>query len=130
MARRRREPVRALLRDGGGNVAIEAAVVLPVLALLLLGIIETGRLLWLQNALHYAVENAARCSVVDTSVCSSATQTKSYAASASGYAFSSSIFTVATAACGSRVSASYPFTFVVPLIGTSVTLQAQSCYPT
>jgi Flp pilus assembly protein TadG len=120
----------ALLRDRDGNVTIEAAVVLPVLVLFLLGTIETGRMLWLQNALHYAVESAARCSAVNTTVCGSPTQTKSFAATTSGFAFSTTVFAVATAACGSLVSASYPFTFVVPLLGASVTLQAQSCYPT
>ena len=67
--RRRRS---ALACDCGGSAALEfGLMVLPLLAFLF-GIIEAGRLLWIQNALHYAVEAAARCASIDTIVCDNA----------------------------------------------------------
>lgn len=119
-----------LLRDRRGSAAVEFAVALPALATMLLGAMEFGRLLWTQNALHYAVEEAARCHSVNSSVCGSASQTQSFAASRAGLTFANATFTVTTASCGNQVSARYPFAFVVPLFDYQVTLQAQSCYPT
>ena len=124
------KPLRRLLSDRAGAAAVEFALIVPAFLLLLLGIMELGRLMWTQNALHYAVEEAARCSAVDTNVCSSTSTAKSFAAGRSGLAFATSVFTVTQASCGWQVSASYPFSFVGFLSEYSVTLHAQACYPT
>lgn len=124
------KPIRRLVGDSAGAAAVEFALVVPIFLLLLIGIMEFGRLLWTQNALHYAVEEAARCSAIDSSLCGSATATQSFAATRSGLDFATSVFTVTTASCGSEVAASYPFAFVAFLSRYSVTLKAQACYPT
>lgn len=49
----------------GGTALIEAAVVLPVLILLLLGIMEVGRALMTYNLLTRAVRAGTRLAVVD-----------------------------------------------------------------
>lgn len=123
-------PLRRLLSDHAGAAAVEFALVVPVFLLMLIGIMEFGRLLWTQNALHYAVEEAARCSAIDTDVCSSTSTTQSFAAGRSGLTFATSVFTVTKTSCGWQVSASYPFSFVGFLSEYSVTLHAQACYPT
>jgi Flp pilus assembly protein TadG len=94
---------RALWRNQhGGSPAIEMGLVAPALFTMLLGIAWFGYAFWLQNALDYAVTNAARCASVDsacqsgTPAAADATLTASYAASASGASFDSTIFTVTT----------------------------------
>ena len=124
------KPLRRLLRDHAGAAAVEFALVVPAFLMLLIGVMELGRLMWTQNALHYAVEEAARCSAVDTNICSSTSTAQSFAAGRSGLAFATSVFTVTKTSCGWQVSASYPFLFVGFLSEYSVTLHAQACYPT
>ncbi len=46
-------------------MAVEYGIILPVLLMLMLGIIDTGRLIWTQTTLDRAVEAAARCGAVN-----------------------------------------------------------------
>jgi Flp pilus assembly protein TadG len=118
-----------LRREERGAAAVEFAMTVPILLLAMLGIIEFGRVLWAQNALHYAVEAAARCAAIDTTTCSSSATTQSFAATASGETFATSVFTVSTPSCGHQVSASYAFPFLTSLVSYNLTLTAQSCFP-
>ena len=72
--------VRNLLRRGDGTAALEFALCAPLLLTCMLGVIEFGRVMWTQNALHYAVADAARCMTFDATDCGSAGTTESYAA--------------------------------------------------
>lgn len=113
-----------------GATAVEFAIILPAMLMLLLGIMETGRGLWTQNALNYAVEQAARCAAIDKINCGSATQIQAYAATVAGTNFGSATFTYAVAQCGSQVSASYPVQLQIPYLpAPALTLTAQSCFP-
>ena len=114
-----------------GNTAVEFALVFPVFILMVIGIFETGRALWTQSLLNYAVQAAARCGAVDTTTCSSSTSTVSYAVqNSSPLTIPNGDFNASTQACGNQVSVSYPFTTVVPqLLPFDVTLSAQACYP-
>ena len=120
---------RSLMRNRFGGLADEFALVATPLVVLLLGTMELGRGLWIQNALNYSVEGAARCASVDTNNCSTQAQIQSYAAGLAGAGFATSVFTPSTASCGNQVSASYPMTLAIPFASTSITLTAQSCYP-
>jgi Flp pilus assembly protein TadG len=126
----RRRP--AWLRDCSGVAAVEFALIAPAFVLLMLGVMESGRLLWTQASLHYAVEAAARCGAVDTTTCGTSGNIQNYAvAKASGLHLKSSVFTVSTPVCGTQVSASYAFKSVVPnLLPYTLTLTAKSCFPT
>jgi len=115
--------------DGRGNVAIEMALAAPVVFMLLLGIIESGRAMWLKNALDFSVAEAARCASINPTLCGTAAQIQSYAASRAGGAFTSSVFSSSTDGCGNQVSASYPLTLTIPFLALSVTLTADACYP-
>ena len=121
---------RTMTRDDG-NSAVEFALVFPVFILMLLGIFETGRALWTQALLNYAVQTAARCGAVDTVTCGSNTATVSYAVQNSApLTIPSNDFTVSNPSCGNQVSVAFPFTTVVPqLLPFDVTLSAQACYP-
>ena len=120
----------ALAGDRSGSVAIELAFTAPALLMFVLGVCEIGRVLWLQNALNYSVAEAARCWSNASSQCGSASATQSYAASASGAGFTSTVFTATSTTCGKSVSASYPVTLAIPYVNMSLTLSSQACYPT
>jgi Flp pilus assembly protein TadG len=124
-----RKATRGILRDLRGSTGSEFALILAPLVLLLFGILEFGRVLYYQNALHYSVQAAARCASIDTTTCSSTTQTQSYAAGISAAGFDSSVFTATAPACGNNVAASYPMTLLIPFVNVSLTLTANYCYP-
>ena len=122
----------AFSREADGNTAVEFGLLAPVFLLMFLGIIEFGRLLWTQSTLQHAVEAAARYAAINYPTCSSSSQTTSYAAAeVFGQTIPASDFTLTCTTCGTQVSATFSFTSVVPaLVPYSVTLSAQSCYPT
>lgn len=122
-------PKERLARSG--SIAVEMAILLPVVLLFVLGLAEFGRAIWTKATLDYAVEAAARCAVVDEIRCGSTSQTQSYAASrAAGLAIAPSRFTVASAGCGIQVSVSLPFHFVAPaVLPYAITLSSSACYP-
>jgi Flp pilus assembly protein TadG len=114
--------------DKGGAAAVEFALVGLALVFLLFGVVECGRMLWTQNALQYAVEQAARYAVLNGSSVTTA-QIQTYAAGkAYGLSLSSSVFSVTTPSNSSCVSASLPYATGLP-VSISVTLAAQSCRP-
>lgn len=117
------------LRSDSGSSAVEFALISPVLMMLLFGILETSRAFWIQGALSYSVDQAARCAAVDNTNCGTTTQVKTFAATHSGFAFDPAVFTVSNPACGRLVTASFPFQLSVPYIATSLTLTARACYP-
>ena len=111
---------------GGGG-----GVLWRVVLLFVLGLAEFGRAIWTKATLNYAVEAAARCSVVDANLFGSAGQTQSYAASrAAGLSIPASLFTVSTAGCGTQVSVTVPFEFVAQgMLPYTLSLTATACYP-
>jgi len=120
------------LRDAArGEAAVELALVAPALFMFVFGIAETGRALWLQNALDYSVAEAARCASVNPTACGSATDIENYAAARSGSGLDASVFSLTTPSpsCGNQVSANYPMALMIPFLTLSVTLTAQACYP-
>jgi Flp pilus assembly protein TadG len=130
---RTRGPVRGL-RDRGGAAAVEAALVVPLFIVLVMGIMETGRLYRVWDTVHFAVVEAARCASVNSTLCGTAAQIATYAAGrAIGLALppgksASDVFAVSTAACGIKVAASWPFQYVAAgLFPYSVTVTASAC---
>jgi len=116
-----------------GAVAIEYALILPALLLFVIGIIDTGRLIWTYTTLYRAAEAAARCAAINVIDCGTAGQIQNYAVSqAWGLTISTQAFTVTTAACGIQVKGTYDFTLAIPAftshLGT-ITLTATACYP-
>ena len=118
-----------------GAAAIEYALILPVLLLCIFGLMDTGRLIWCYATLSRAVDAAARCAAINTTACGTTAQIQNVAASeAWGMTITASAFTVAAATCGTRVTGTYSFDFVMPgfnyVVPTgTITLTAASCYP-
>jgi Flp pilus assembly protein TadG len=127
--RRRSGIVGSFARDTAANPAVEFGLLLPVLLMFVFGIAEGGRLLWTVNALHYSVQEAARCASINRTTCGSPANIQSFAAGRSGAGFDSSVFTATVAGCGNRVSASYTMPLNIPFMAHSISLTAQSCYP-
>ena len=123
----------ALTKARDGTTAVETALVLPAFLLFIFAIIEAGFLLWTQTTLQFAVEAAARCAVVNSTLCGTTSAIQTYAASqAVGMTISSSSFSVSTTSpgCYYQVSISYPFSIIVThLFTNTITLTAKSCHP-
>lgn len=144
MPRSALQPMLVMLRRWGsaksGGAAVELGLVLPLLIAMVYGVIEAGRLFWTASVLQFAVEQAARCAVVNTTTCSGSgsNTAQCYAAAwALGLGLSCSNFTLASCAGGNgeEVSISYTFQSMAMEIlpgGSlfSVNINAGSCYPT
>jgi Flp pilus assembly protein TadG len=122
-----------------GAMAVEYALVLPVVLLFILGIADCGRLLWTYATLYHATEAAARCGAIDQVTCATTSQIKNYAVAQSyGLTIDAAAFTAATAACGMSVSVQQTFVLLIPWFAqfvaadgpSSITLRASACYPT
>ena len=118
-------------KDEGGSAAVEFGMTAPAFFMLVAGIIGCSLLLWTQLGLQHGTEMAARCASVNTAICGSVSAIQSYAAQqAFGLNPPASTFTVTTAACGNRVSASYTLSFFTTYFGRpSLVLTAGSCFP-
>jgi Flp pilus assembly protein TadG len=143
LARARRASVGNVAQDCRGASAVEAAIALPILLVLIFGVIEVGFMLWTQVSLNFAVEQAARCGALNfgingATICKTAATIQSFAvAQAVGIpGLTTANFTVHTsnaAVCGSgaQVVASYNFqSMVQSLVPYTLTISATSCYPT
>ena len=123
--------------DRRGATAVEFALIATPLLLFIFGIEETARIMWTQSAINMAVEDAARDASVKSAggVCaandSAGVTIAAFAASrAWGLNLPSGDFTATTAACGCLVTASVPFTPIVPkLVPYNLTLTASACFP-
>ena len=119
-----------------GAVAIEYALLLPIILLFTVGLMDVGRLLWTYTTLNRAVEAAARCAAINFVECGTTAQIQNRAvAEAWGLNIGASAFTVSTADCGIQVNGVHDFVFVIPGLAAvaplgTITLDAKACYPT
>jgi Flp pilus assembly protein TadG len=111
-----------------GSAAVEFALVLPALAMLIVGTLFAGLLVFSAAELKNAVEQAARCYSVNVSQCSSVSATQTYAQN-NYYGVSSPTFTASNASCGHQVSATLTFVLDAALTKFSVPLTATACFP-
>ena len=116
-------------RDRGGATAVEFALVLPAFLALIVGGVSAGNLGFTVSSLQFAVQAAARCSAVNTTLCNSASATVAYAQSRYMGPTISPTFTSTTAGCGHTVSANATFGFQVATHTIGLPLTASACYP-
>jgi Flp pilus assembly protein TadG len=135
--------VKRLAACQRGGPAVEMGIILPALSLAIVGTIYIGWMAFSITMLNYSVESAARCVAVATAtstncggatVAAQETATQTYAVKqALGVNVTTANFTVSQPAngCGWQVTASYPFTLVMPFWtnNPAYTLTASSCFP-
>ena len=125
-----RFPHIAGLKDSRGTSAIEFAILSPVFIGMIIGILYMCMLLFVVGSLHYAVEDAARCSSVKTAVCSNGTSTIAYAQSRfNGSSILPVTFAYSTPACGHSVTGSGSYNFNFGLANLVVPVSASACFP-
>jgi Flp pilus assembly protein TadG len=73
---------RRFLRDEQGATVVELAIVIPLLMLLMFGLLDYGRLFWIEAMAQKATSIAARTAAVRPPVCSGVPETIGLAASA------------------------------------------------
>jgi Flp pilus assembly protein TadG len=124
-----RRSSQEFLRDPGGASAAEFVLILPGLILLVIGTINIGMMMYTTTALHFAVEDAARCATVKAaSVCTNPTTTAAYAASHYGGP-SAATFVRSSTACGWVVTGTTNYKFTTGLTNTTSPISATACYP-
>jgi Flp pilus assembly protein TadG len=111
-----------------GSAAVEFAIILPALAALVVGGLNTGLLIYSTVGLRTAVEQAARCFSVNASQCGSAAATQTYAQN-QYYGISTPTFTASATGCGHQVSATVTIDVMAVLANFSVPLSAIACFP-
>lgn len=114
--------------DKRGTTAVEFAIVSPVFIALIVGMLVLCLCLFLLGSLHFAVEDAARCASVRTTVCTDASTTVAYAQS-HYYGPSKPTFTYAAAGCGNSVTASINYVAQLGLTQVTIPFSATACFP-
>ena len=113
-----------------GSAMVEFALVGGLFFLLLIGVVEVGRLLWTLNALHYGAQQAARCAAVNSGLCGTNDKLQTWATNIGGSPVPGSAFTLNTAAaCGMQVTASYTMKLYIPYVSLNPTLSSTVCFP-
>ena len=115
--------------DRRGATAVEFAFILPVLVMLLFGVISSSQLGGALSGMHYAVEEAARCSAVNKVACGTATATQAFAADKYNGPGPTPQFASSAVGCGHTVTATMTFTLELALTRLNVPLSATACYP-
>lgn len=124
-----REHIRYLADEKGASAAEFALVLIPF-AGLVFGIIGISLMIYANETLQYATEDAARCASVKTTVCTDAASTQAYALSRyTGPALSPTFAYDASASCGHSVTGTATMDLDIGLVNISVPLQAHACFP-
>ena len=112
-----------------GATAVELALVLPVFVLLVLGSMGAATYGYSLASMNYAVEEAARCAAVKTTVCSTPTSTSLYARSHYSGPAITPVFTYSNAGCGNTVTATATYSFnLIPQL-KNVPIAVSACRP-
>lgn len=115
---------RNAVRNERGALAVEFALTAPFFLILIIGILDLGRLFWVKNIMQFSVEQTARYAMVNPS--STAATLTTYADTKAGTMFTGITFaadTPGTDVVGGinyrTISASYNFDYYIPIIPLS-----------
>jgi Flp pilus assembly protein TadG len=120
---------KSLHLDERGTTALEFALIAPVMLAMLIGTILMSIGLFLIGGMHYAVDEAARCASVKTTICTDSATTIAYAQSHFFGPNVTPVFNYTTAACGNSVSATYTYSMNIVGRSYSIPITANACYP-
>jgi Flp pilus assembly protein TadG len=113
-----------------GSVAVEFALVLPILATLLIGILEFGNAFGAQLAVTNAAREAARTMAVQNSTSAAQSSALAAAQSLARPAMTASEVAISPSTCTAGSTATvtirYPFTFLTGFFGTGFTMTGKA----
>ena len=113
-----------------GSVAVEFALVLPILATLLIGVIEFGNAYGAQLAVTNAAREAARTMAVQNSVSAAQSAALTAAQALTAPAMTASEVTISPSTCSAGATATvtirYPFAFLTGYFGTGFTMTGKA----
>ena len=123
-------------RGQRGAAAVEFALVVPVLLILVMGIIEFGRAYYVQTTISSAAREGVRTMALQNSVAAAQTATKNAATGVTltdaqiAVGFSPATATTCAvsgiaAPPSAVVTVTYPLTYITKFFGTSITLTAK-----
>jgi len=124
-----RTPVTRIWHDDRGATAVEFAMVAPAFIMLAVGTFYLCMSLFLTGSLHYAVEQAARCKSIKTTVCTDSSSTVTYAQNSYFGPGGTPNFTYAAAACGNQVSATMNYVWSIGIKQFTLPVSATACFP-
>lgn len=108
---------------------MEFAFVLPAAAVMVIGTMSASQLVGVVNGMHFAVEEAARCSAVNETMCSSSVATQAYAAARFAGPGPTPTFVASGTGCGHTVTATTTYELYIAFSTIDVPLSATSCFP-
>jgi len=111
-----------------GTTAVEFAVLLPAFVMLIVGGMFSAGLVFTLAAMHFAVEDGARCASVQTTICTNSSTIVSFAQSHYN-GLVSPTFTYSPSGCGHTVTGTVTYTLDAGLKTFSVPLSTSACYP-
>ena len=124
-----RTPDTGVWHDARGTAAVEFALVAPAFIMLVVGTFYLCLNLFLTGSLHYAVEQAARCASVKTTICQDSNSIILYAQNNYFGPGGAPNFTYALAPCGNSVSASLTYILNTGLTQFTLPVSATACFP-
>ena len=113
-----------------GSVAVEFALVLPILATLLIGVIEFGNAYGAQLAVTNAAREAARTMAVQNSVSAAQSAALTAAQALTAPAMTASEVSISPSTCSAGATATvtirYPFAFLTGYFGAGFTMTGKA----
>lgn len=122
--------IARFLRDASGATALEFGLVLPVFAMLLVGIFSSSQLASTISSMNFAAQEAARCSAITKTVCSNSTTTATYASGRyAGPGAATPVFAYNTSGCGNTVTGTATYELTVGFYSWNIPISVAACYP-
>lgn len=107
---------------------MEFALILPALAMVIVGTLYAGLVMYSVSGLHSAVAAGARCFSVNGTQCSTTSAAQTYA-QGQYYGVNSPTFTATLATCGHEVTGTVTLTLDIGLASWDIPISATSCFP-
>lgn len=115
-------------REGAGTV--EFALVAPILVIFIIGGMYLSMLGFTAASLSYAVQSAARCASINSTRCSSAATTQTFAATQFvNFSGNAATFTASAQTCGNQVTGTVNFRLLTGSSRLTVPLSSTACFP-
>jgi Flp pilus assembly protein TadG len=113
-----------------GSTTVEFALVAPIMIMFVVGGLYLSMMGFTAASLRYAAEAGARCRSVNTTVCTDAATTQTFAATQFIKTTSSApSFVATTELCGNQVVGTVTFNFSSGMSKLNVPFSATACFP-